>query len=128
MSLLDQKSRQGFFDPWESLPEEKRRILIKKNLDEYVEFAGQGLAFYRDRLAAYDPSAEMPLAGVKTLTSVDLRELVPPNGNTLVTGGSRDYTVFQSGGTTGLPKTTLFSHAELERLTLPNARGFFACG
>jgi len=38
------------------------------------------------------------------------------------------WTVFQSGGTTGLPKTTLFSHQEMEALYLPNARGYHAVG
>lgn len=127
MTLLDQKSRRKFYDNWEFLPEERRRVVMRENLDEYVRFASQ-LAYYRDRLAAYDPTSDTPLAKVPTLSSSDLRGLVPPFADTLVTGGTRDFTVFQSGGTTGVPKTTLFSHAELERLNLPNARGFYACG
>src|SRR5688572_11836275 len=106
------------------MPEEKRQILMKENLDAYIRFAAE-LAFYRDRLNVYEPGATHPLSRVPLLSSSDLRDLVPPASDRLVVGGAKDYTVFQSGGTTGIPKTTLFSHAELEGLNLPNARGFF---
>ena len=62
------------------------------------------------------------------MTSDTLRELVPPVSDGLLSRKTRDYTVFQSGGTTGFPKSTLFSHDELELLNLGNARGFFAMG
>lgn len=127
MTLLAQRSRQ-FYDAWEFMPEEKRRILRKESLDAYIHFAASSLPYYRDRLAQYARDAEFPLKNVPVLSSSDLRTLLPPVADTLVTGGAKDYTVFQSGGTTGVPKTTLFSHAELERLNLPNARGFYALG
>ena len=127
-SLLDRKRRQGFYDPWESLPRERRREIIRENLDQYVRFARESVPWYRDRLAGYRPSEDHPMAEVPVLTAADLRELVPPLSNALVANQASGWTVFQSGGTTGMPKTALFSHDELERLTLPNARGFFACG
>lgn len=127
MSLLASRARR-FYDPWEGLPQEKRRILIRENLDAYIRFAADSVPYYRERLALYDPKAEFPLLKVPALSSTDVRGLVPPASNQLVVGGTKDYTVFQSGGTTGIPKTTLFSHAELEGLNLPNARGFFALG
>src|SRR4051812_49060587 len=120
MTLLDQRSKNRFYDAWEALPESKRLPLMRQNLDEYVRYARESSAYYRDRLADYDSSAEFPLAKIPVLSSGELRKLVPPESNTIVTGGARDYTVFQSGGTTGIPKTTLFSHHELERLNLPN--------
>ena len=101
---------------------------MRENLDQYIRFAADSLPFYRDRLASYESSASAPLKNVPVLTSADLRDILPPVSDRLVAGGVKDYTVFQSGGTTGVPKTTLFSHAELERLNLPNARGFFALG
>ena len=93
-----------------------------------MRFARESTEYYRDRLIQYDSSAEFPLENVPILTASELRGLVPPNSNKIVVGSGHDYTVFQSGGSTGIPKTTIFSHHELERLNLPNARGFFACG
>lgn len=127
MTLLTERARL-FYDGWEKLPEERRRILSKENLDRYVSFAAGSVAFYQDRLAQYEKDAQHPLKDVPVLSSSDLRSLLPPVADTLVVGGAKDYTVFQSGGTTGVPKTTLFSHAELEQLNLPNARGFYALG
>ena len=128
MTLLADRSKRRFYDNWEFMPEERRQILMRENLYNYIQFAAGSLPYYHDRLAQFDSRASQPLRLVPALTSTDLRELLPPVASTLVVGGQRDYTVFQSGGTTGVPKTTLFSHAELEGLNLPNARGFFAMG
>jgi len=128
VTLLAEKSKRRFYDNWEFMPEERRRILMAENLDNYIRFVADSLPYYHDRLASYDAKASSPLKNVPVLTSTDLREILPPVSNRLVVGGQKDYTVFQSGGTTGVPKTTLFSHAELEGLNLPNARGFFALG
>ncbi|MBI4668512.1 MAG: hypothetical protein HY747_04900 [Elusimicrobia bacterium] len=53
-----------------------------------------------------------------------------PQGGGVKRGGHANdsFNVFQSGGTTGRPKTALFSHEEFEALTLPNTRGFYAVG
>lgn len=128
MSFYEQKSRGRFYDSWECLIEEKRRIFIEENLDSYIHFAADSSRFYWERLSRYEKGATHPLKHVPVLTSDELRTLLPPQSDVMVAGGVKDYTVFQSGGTTGMPKTTLFSHAELERLNLPNARGFFAAG
>ena len=125
MSLLDE-IQSPFYDPWESVPRDEREPIIRSRLDEYIRHA-RALAFYRDRLAEYAPRDEHPLKGVPVLSSGQLRELLPPKSDALL-AGQGPYNVFQSGGTTGFPKTTLFSHEELEALTLPNARGFYALG
>src|SRR2546430_2220860 len=102
MTLLASRGRSQFYDAWESLPESKRRILIRQNLDEYIRFAADSSAYYAERLQGYEPDAEFPLAKIPVLTSAELRKLVPPESNAIVTGGASDYTVFQSGGTTGV--------------------------
>lgn len=127
-TLLDRKSPRQFYDAWEFLPSEKREAILRENLEEYVRFARETVPWYQDRLSGYEPDSDQPLGRVPVLQAADLRLLVPPQGTALLSSKNRDFTVFQSGGTTGMPKTTLFSHDELERLNLPNARGFFACG
>ncbi|MBI5630859.1 MAG: hypothetical protein HY921_08250 [Elusimicrobia bacterium] len=119
-----------YYDDWESQSAEARRRIVSRKLGEYVRYAQKEIPFYRDRLEAYDPKSEHPLSKVPVLNQADLRELLPPKraGGGLVARGARNYTVFQSGGTTGYPKTTLFSHEEMEGLYLPNARGFHAVG
>ncbi|MDD5657075.1 MAG: AMP-binding protein [Elusimicrobia bacterium] len=121
-------SGKTFFDPWEGAGESRRRRVIRERLADYVRYARGRVPFYRDRLAGFRPRAEHPLAGVPVLESAELRKLLPPLNTRLVADRSSGWTVFQSGGTTGSPKTALFSHAEMEALYLPNARGFHAAG
>mgnify|MGYP001594678294 CR=1 FL=1 len=117
-----------FYDAWETADPETRRRVIARKLEEYVRFASRRVPFYKPRLAAYDPKAEHPLLNVPALRSEELRGLLPPVSARLLSRKTENYTVFQSGGTTGFPKTTLFSHEELEVLNFPNARGFYAVG
>jgi phenylacetate-CoA ligase len=126
VSLLSER-RGKFYDPWEELSPSDRQRERARRLAEYLEFARQ-VPFYRERLSAADLRSASPLAEVAPLTSADLRDLVPPVSERLLAEAPESYTVFQSGGTTGTPKTTLFSHRELEGLNLPNARGFWAVG
>ncbi|MBI5623561.1 MAG: hypothetical protein HY924_07275 [Elusimicrobia bacterium] len=126
MDLFDR--RQGpFYDLWETAGEAVRRRETRRRLAEYLAWACR-VPFYRNRLAAADLKAEHPLAGVPSLTSDDLRALVPPSSGRLLTRKTGGYTVFQSGGTTGFPKSALFTSEEIDGLDLPNARGFFAVG
>lgn len=118
---------EDFFDSWEAAPESVRRRERARRLADYVRHA-RGLAFYRGRLAGFAPRSEHPLSQVPPLLPEDLRRLLPPAGKGLLSPGNAGYTVFQSGGTTGSPKTSLFSHAEMEALELPNRRGFHAVG
>ncbi len=123
------QSRSGpFYDAWETADLKTRRRATSRRLDEYVRFASRQVPFYRPRLTVYDAKAEHPLSHVPALHSSELRDLLPPASVRLLSRKVKNYTVFQSGGTTGFPKTTLFSHEELEGLNLPNARGFYAVG
>ena len=115
-------------DAWENLNSSERTAEIRRRLADYVEFARNTSPFYAHRLTAFDLKAPNPLAGVPVLQSSDLRENLPPYGKDLISSESAGFTVFQSGGTTGVPKSSLFSNAELELLTPANARGFRATG
>jgi phenylacetate-coenzyme A ligase PaaK-like adenylate-forming protein len=120
--------REPFFDAWESAPETTRRRVIRERLKDYIGFARRRVPFYRDRLRGFKPGSEHPLAEVPVLKSDDLSPLLPPKSLALVADRQAGRTVFQSGGTTGMPKTSLFSHSEMEALFLPNARGYHAVG
>lgn len=126
-TLLEKKWEGEFYDSWESKNASERTNAIRQTLDAYIQHARQ-LPYYQERLTAYDPKAEFPLKHVPILNASDVRDLLPPQGQQLVAGGEAGFTVFQSGGTTGTPKSTLFSHAELDLLDHPNARGFYALG
>ena len=121
--------REGkYYDAWESADPATRRQVITERLDAYVRFARETTPFYRERLKSYEAGARHPLAAVPLLTTDDLRKHIPPFGRDLLSSDTRDYTVFQSGGTTGVPKTSVFSHEELDAIDGPNARGFVAVG
>jgi phenylacetate-CoA ligase len=128
MKLLDNTFSDKYYDWWETEREETRVHAIHDQLHEYLDFAGERIPFYRERLRGVKRGTEFPLKDVPVLTSDDLREHLPPRSNTLISTKNETVTVFQSGGTTGFPKTALFSNEEIELLTLPNARGFFALG
>ncbi len=117
-----------FYDSWEIMNPEDQAIAQRKKLVEYINFARSSVPFYKERLAGFNESDEEPLAAILPLTSSDLRPLLPPVSTKLLSLTTEYYTVFQSGGTTGFPKSTLFSFDELEMLNLPNSRGFFAIG
>jgi phenylacetate-coenzyme A ligase PaaK-like adenylate-forming protein len=102
-------------------------VECRRRLDAYVRHARQ-LPYYRTRLAAYDADAAHPLAGVPVMQPDELKALLPPFGREIVIGAADDYQVFQSGGTTGFPKTALFSPEEMDALDLANARGYYATG
>lgn len=55
---------------------------------------------------------------------------IPPENEQLLDPSWRNHahTCFQSGGTTGRPKTSIFSYKELHRLKHGNSRGFYASG
>lgn len=127
MTLFDAKSGP-FYDPWEVLPDAEKFPEIRKRLADVIAFAGKRSPFYRERLAGFDAKNEYPLKDVPFLTSADLRANLPPLSADLLTTDTGGWTVFQSGGTTGTPKTSLFTHAELEVINRCNARGFFATG
>lgn len=128
MNLIDGRFSDSFYDKWEVEPEESRIHIISEKLRKYVEFAEMRLPFYKERLSSFEKDSPYPLRNIPVLTSAQLRELLPPKSDALIASEDRCFSVFQSGGTTGMPKTTLFTHQELEMLNLPNARGFFALG
>lgn len=128
MNLLAQRTHPDFYDAWESVGGDERATRTRAHLNEFIIFCREHVPYYRTRLEGFDAKATYPLANVPVMDSTDLRELVPPTSFALLSRDTRDFTVFQSGGTTGFPKSTLFSHAELELLNLGNARGFFAMG
>ncbi len=128
MALLEEAFSPEIYDRWEVEPEEKRASVTRAHLAEYVDFAREKVPYYRERCASFDHTAEFPLKNVPSLTSSELRTLLPPRSSELLTDTTCPVNVFQSGGTTGSPKTALFSHDEMELLTLPNARGFYALG
>lgn len=115
-------------DTWEYLSDSDRAQGIRARLIDYIQYAKEVSPFYASRLNAFDPGSPQPLAGVPVLLSSDLRENLPPFGKALISKVSEGYTVFQSGGTTGIPKSSLFSNDELELLTPANTRGFRATG
>ncbi len=132
MSRTLLERREGpFYDPWEALPDGKRLELQRERLRELVSFARERSSFYRGRLEGlpFDARDAHPLGAFPSFTAADLREHIPPAGESLLTDPKATaFTVFQSGGTTGVPKTSLFTHAEMEDINRCNARGFFATG
>ncbi len=127
-SLYQSRTSGHFYDEWESLPEEIREKEKRQKLFSYLAHALNTSPFYKERLRLVSEASEFPLKDVPILESNDLREVLPPKSDLLVQKPNSGFTVFQSGGTTGVPKTTLFSTEELDGLDLPNARGFFATG
>jgi phenylacetate-coenzyme A ligase PaaK-like adenylate-forming protein len=126
-ALFYQKHSDFFFDSYECLSVKDRTFFQRQKLKKYIENCLEYSEFYRRRLPKIDWSDDFPLLGVEPLTSKDLRENLPPFNSNLI-ASKEAYTVFQSGGTTGGPKTSLFSDEELEKLNKANARGFFALG
>lgn len=123
MSLYTDRQQQNrpFFDAWESVPEEKRVKLLKEKLEEYIHYTSSNMSFYKERL-------RYPLNNVPFLLPDYLSPLLPPHSDELVVGGYRDYSVFYYTRPDGVTRVTILSHFEMEQLTGPINRGFFALG
>jgi len=122
------KRRTGpFYHEFEALGQDRRREITSAALARIIEIARQ-TPFYRERLLDVDLKSDQPLRKIPVLTSSDLRAHVPPGGRGMLSRDHLACSVFQSGGTTGVPKTSLFSHDEMELINQCNARGFFAVG
>jgi len=117
-----------FYSPWESVSVDERQQKIAGWLSEYIEFSKLSAPFYRERLQGFSWSRENAMAKIPLLTPDDLRTQLPPSSRALLTTENDSYTVFQSGGTTGVPKVSLFSYDEMELINDCNARGFFSVG
>lgn len=127
MTSLLTKKTGSFYDVWEETPNGQKEPIMRTALREYVSHAKK-LPFYQERLNNVRMDDEYPLKNVEPLCSGDLRAGLPPLGSGLMAPVDSSFTVFQSGGTTGTPKTSLFTHEELEGLNHLNARGFYATG
>ncbi len=129
MSLLE-KRKGDFFHECESWSEEQRQAHTSLALRSLVTLAKEKSKYYQGTLSDYqiDFNAEYPLAKLPIITGADLRSLVPPVSRDILTSDTNHFNVFQSGGTTGVPKTSLFTHEEMELINECNARGFWGVG
>lgn len=125
---LYDKACGSFYDKWEVLNRKEQDEQQRKSLLNYIKFAKEKVSYYKERLSDVNERDENPLIKIPPMISNDLRPLLPPLSTKLLSEETNSYTVFQSGGTTGFPKTTLFSSEELSGLNHPNSRGFYAIG
>lgn len=124
------EKRQGrFYHEFEEFSESRRQEVIRLQLGKLLQIA-VSVPFYKEMLSdvKIDLQDQYPLAKLPTLSSSDLRLHLPPENKNLMSKPNLGHTVFQSGGTTGAPKTSLFSFHEMELINECNARGFFAVG
>ncbi len=124
MNLFDKKEGL-FFDKWEEYDLVEKEPILRQKLSDYIEYAKK-FPFYNQKLFKVNLDSEFPLENIPPLTSDVIKPVVSSFSKSLL--GKESFSVFQSGGTTGSPKVSLFSNEELEALSLPNARGFFASG
>jgi phenylacetate-CoA ligase len=130
MKTLLSNRNPPFYDFWEAETTSKKEDVIRHRLNEIVEFSVSKTNFYKKKFK--DLSLNLrdayPLKNFPTLKPEELRTGLPPVSHDLLSQLTHSYSVFQSGGSTGTPKTSLFTHEELEIINLCNARGFYATG
>jgi phenylacetate-CoA ligase len=95
---------------------------------ELAKLARKSSPFYRELYSALPDDANLRWDEIPV---VDQEKFWAANGvteNRVVTGRSEDGIVFKSGGTTGNPKFSVFTHAEWEAFTRTFGRGLTAGG
>jgi phenylacetate-CoA ligase len=120
-----------FYHEYESWSETKRQHWIRNQLNNIITYATSHSKYYSKTFYTdlkLNINDEYPLANYPLLTSDVLRKNIPPINNNLLTSNTHGYTVFQSGGTTGTPKTSLFTYEEMEAINQCNLRGFHSVG
>ncbi len=108
------------FDQLDGLSADQLSALESRRLGQLLQRARRA-SFFRERLSGR--LEELPF-----LTRQDLVEHGPPRSRVLLTGPLERAVVFQSGGTTGKPKYSLYSHADYRRLSRSTGRTLWAPG
>lgn len=108
------------FDQLDALTPDELYELESRRLTSLLRRARRA-PFFRQRLGSQ-------LEQVPFLTREDLVAHGPPHSQALLTGPLERAVVFQSGGTTGKPKYSLYSHADYRRLSRSTGRTLWAPG
>ncbi len=80
--------------------------------------------YYRDSI----PAGEVELSELPLLDKESLLAATPPRSLDLLTGPLEKAVVFKTGGTTGVPKFSPYSHDDFRRLGESTARALWASG
>ncbi len=108
------------FDQLDALTPDELYELESRRLTRLLQRARRA-PFFRQRLS---PELEQ----VPFLTREDLVAHGPPHSQALLSAPLERAVVFQSGGTTGKPKYSLYSHADYRRLSRSTGRTLWAPG
>jgi phenylacetate-coenzyme A ligase PaaK-like adenylate-forming protein len=84
--------------------------------------------FWARRAKGIDPGAPDAIAALPLLTGEDVYRHTPPVGGDLLTGPVSGAVAFASGGSTGQPKYSYYTHAEFDRVTAVLAQLLAAAG
>jgi phenylacetate-CoA ligase len=128
--LIIQRVKGPFYCEYEGYSPAQRKKAQVEKMRYLVEKVLPNSPFYRERLplGRIHCDSDYPFADCPIVSANDLRPHISPQGRDLLTTDDPGHIVFQSGGTTGVPKTSLFTYAEMEMINECNARGFYASG
>lgn len=116
------------FDPIERMEPDERRAWIDRRLAERVAHAQTHAPFYREHLAGVTLSGLADMPALPVLEKGPFMAASPPDGEGTLTGPMASAYVFRSGGSTGDPKFSLYSHDEFRRTEEIFVRTYTAAG
>lgn len=108
-------------DAFENWPLEAQRTLVDEKLDRLLSLARAHSSLHRARLAAVPPGVALGREALPFIAPLDKDAWVaasPPRSNDALTGPLSAAHVFRSGGSTGDPKFSIYSHDEFNA-TMP---------
>jgi phenylacetate-CoA ligase len=114
--------------PIESASPEALGALVDAKLAALVAHAKAHSPFWRDRLDGVTVTGRADLARVPVLDKDAFQAASPPHGDATLTGPLASAYIFRSGGSTGEPKFSAFSHAEFGEFVKLFTRSYHAVG
>ncbi|MBI5629953.1 MAG: hypothetical protein HY921_03600 [Elusimicrobia bacterium] len=123
MRLVIRRPRLKAPEPFERLSREEGRELINERLRILLDHARRS-PFYARRLTGLEIDSLEDLPKIPVLTRHEMEAGMPPQGEALATGRWRGGYVTRSGGSTGVPKFSVYDGPDWERL-VSHAAGIF---
>lgn len=102
-------------DPFETWPIERQGALIDEKLERLLRWAQAHSPLHRHRLRDIPPGTPLNRDVLPLIAPLDKETWVsasPPRSEDALTGALTNAHVFRSGGSTGEPKFSVYSHAE----------------
>lgn len=125
--LIRVSGKRKNIHPIDEIPADEKNAIINSRLRELIEKARKS-EFYGKRLKKIKIETTDDLVKIPMLTRPEMEKNMPPQGNGLSTGDYSGGYVSRSGGSTGIPKFSIYDNHDWDHMIDSAVRIFRAMG